>query len=145
MFWDSSALVPLLVAEACSRELVDLLGRDAWATIWWSSEVECRSALQRRWREQVLAGPDLHRALTRLEALVEDIDQIAPAPAVKVRAARLLTAHPLPAADALQLAAALVWCDDTPSGESFVCLDDRLAEAAVREGFRVLPATIASA
>jgi hypothetical protein len=139
MFWDSSALVPVLVAEARSRQLVELLGRDAWAAIWWSSEVECRSALQRRWRDQVLSGADLHRALTRLESLVEDMDQVAPASAVKERAARLLTAHPLRAADALQLAAALVRCDDAPTGESFVCLDDRLADAAAREGFQVLP------
>jgi hypothetical protein len=47
--------------------------------------------------------------------------------------------HALRAADALQLAAALDWCDGNTRGESFVCLDDRLRGAAVLEGFRVLP------
>jgi hypothetical protein len=47
--------------------------------------------------------------------------------------------HPLRAADAFQLAAALLWCEEDPSRETFVCLDDRLLEAARREGFRILP------
>lgn len=50
------------------------------------------------------------------------------------------SAPPTPsAADALQLAAALDWCDGNTCGESFVCLDDRLRGAAALEGFRVLP------
>jgi hypothetical protein len=51
-----------------------------------------------------------------------------------------LRAHPLRAADALQLAAALMWCDEAPTGETLVCLDDRLRDAARREGFAILPA-----
>jgi hypothetical protein len=139
MFWDSSALVPILVAETRSRELSELLGRDRTAVVWWSSAVECRSALYRRWREQALSEPELNRAIVRLEGLAEDIDQIAPTVRLKERAGRALSIHPLRAADALQLAAAFVWCDDSPGGESFVCLDDRLREAAKREGFEVLP------
>jgi hypothetical protein len=34
---------------------------------------------------------------------------------------------------------ALEWCGGNTSGESFVCLDDRLRGAAALEGFRVLP------
>jgi hypothetical protein len=45
----------------------------------------------------------------------------------------------LRAADALQLAAALIVCDERPESLSFVCLDDRLREAARKEGFPVLP------
>ncbi len=47
--------------------------------------------------------------------------------------------HPLSAADALQLAAGLLWADGRPAHHDFVCLDQRLREAAQREGFRVLP------
>lgn len=64
-------------------------------------------------------------------------------PSVRDRAERLLAVHPLRAADALQLSAGLVSCDDKPQGESFVCLNPRLREAAVREGFIVLPAKMA--
>jgi hypothetical protein len=45
----------------------------------------------------------------------------------------------LRAADALQLAAALVWCQGDPLQHGFVCLDQRLREAARREGFTALP------
>jgi hypothetical protein len=48
-------------------------------------------------------------------------------------------AHPLRAADALQLGAALVWCEEQSHGEVFVCLDARLREAARREGFSLAP------
>jgi hypothetical protein len=53
-------------------------------------------------------------------------------------AGRALAVHPLRAADALQLAAALVWSDGA-IGESFVCLDAALRDAARREGFDVRP------
>ncbi|TCJ16468.1 hypothetical protein E0L93_10140 [Rubrobacter taiwanensis] len=49
-------------------------------------------------------------------------------------AERLLAVHPLCAADALQLAAALRWCENNPAGREFVCLDDRLREAATKGG-----------
>ncbi len=54
---------------------------------------------------------------------------------VNGRAERLLAVHPLRAADALQLAAALVVCEERPVGQRFVCLDANLASAARREGF----------
>jgi uncharacterized protein len=51
----------------------------------------------------------------------------------------VLATHALRAAEALQVAAALTWCDESPRGERFVCLDERLKQAARREGFDVLP------
>jgi hypothetical protein len=50
-----------------------------------------------------------------------------------------LRVHALRAGDSLQLAAALVACEGRPGGLQFVSLDDRLNEAALREGFRVVP------
>jgi predicted nucleic acid-binding protein len=88
----------------------------------------------------VITTAALAQALARLDRLAEDLDVVAPTARVRLRAGRALAAHPLRAADALQLAAALVWADDSPAGEAFVCLDDRLREAASREGFEVLPA-----
>jgi len=51
---------------------------------------------------------------------------------------RLLRIHPLRAADALQLAAALTAAEN-PGALAFVSLDDRLSDAARREGFSILP------
>ena len=82
----------------------------------------------------------VEQAMRRLEELVDDADVIVPTLPLRDRAGRVLAAHPLRAADALQLAAALQWCDDVPSADSFVCLDDRLRDAARHEGFSILPA-----
>lgn len=81
----------------------------------------------------------LDSALQRLDQLLDHSDTVAASEEVRRRAGRLLAVHPLRAPDALQLAAALVSCEDEPTGESFVCLDDRLRNAALREGFRLLP------
>ena len=78
--------------------------------------------------------------MRRLGELIEDADVVDPTLRLRERAGRVLRAHPLRAVDALQLAAALVWCDDAPSEETFVCLDDRLRDAARREGFMIQPA-----
>ncbi len=59
-------------------------------------------------------------------------------PAVRRTAERLLRAHPLHAADGLQLAAALIAADHNPGSLEILCLDARLARAAEREGFVVL-------
>ena len=139
MFWDSSALVPLLFAEQRSDALTKLLAADAEPVIWWGTPLECQSALQRRHRERPLLKGDLTAASERLRLIVQHADSIAPTDDVRRRAARLLAFHPLRAADALQLAAALVWCEEQPHGEGFVSLDGRLRDAAAREGFAVHP------
>jgi uncharacterized protein len=140
MFWDSSAIVPSLVPEGSSSRTVALLRSERELTLWWASPVECQSALYRRHREERLPLVRLQEALRHLTIFLEDADFISPATRVRDRAGRLLAAHPLRAGDALQLAAALAWCEEEPQGSRFVCLDDRLREAAQREGFTVLPA-----
>ncbi len=139
MFWDSSAVVPLLLPDVRSAPLAALLRSDTEPALWWASPVECQSALYRRSREGGLPSAALAQALERLKALVADVDVVAPTLPLRERAGRLLAGHPLRAADALQLAGALVWCDESPQGDAFVCLDERLSGAARREGFTVLP------
>ena len=45
----------------------------------------------------------------------------------------------LGAPDSFQPAAALVWYKEQPRGRLYVCCDARLAEAATKAGFDVLP------
>jgi len=139
MFWDSSALIPIVLPEPRSAALTEAMAADREVTLWWGTPVECLSATYRRHRESPLPAPLLTAALNRLRALVEDADTVAPSDDVRRRAGRLVATHPLRAADALQLAAALIWCEEQPAGEAFVCLDDRLREAARREGFALVP------
>ncbi len=91
----------------------------------------------RRTREKTVE--QVHAAAARVESSWETARVVSVPDAVKARAKRLLNVHPLRAADSLQLAAALIAADDQPSSRSFVCLDQRLADAAKREGFTVLP------
>ena len=78
---------------------------------------------------RALAGP-FSRALKRWT----EVDSLPP---VRERADRILAIHPLRAADALQLAAALVLTDERPRAFSFVTTDKRLGDAASAEGFEV--------
>lgn len=139
MFWDSSALVPWLLPETWSSQITGWLRGDDQVILWWASPVEVHSALFRRHRRHDLPLPVLTTALGRLDTLGSNAHFITPTDRVRDRARRLLSAHPLSAADALQLAAALVWCDEAPHGERFVSLDERLRAAARREGFSLLP------
>ena len=139
MFWDSSALVPILVPEARSSRLTALFASDVEMTVWWLSSIECRSALYRRHREKPIAPATLRASLRRLDAIMEDADSIVPTDSVRDIAHNLLSRHALLAADALQLAAALTWCESHPAKERFVCLDGTLRDAAVAQGFVVLP------
>ena len=132
-------MVPVLVTETQSEPMASLLRTDPGFVLWWASSVECQSAVYRRHRDGELPLRVLDKTLVRLKALVDNADIVAPTLRVGERAGRLVAAHPLRAGDALQLAAALVWCNDAPQGDAFVCLDGRLREAARREGFTVLP------
>ncbi len=64
---------------------------------------------------------------------------ILPSEPIRSRADRLMGIHPLRAADAFQLAALLAASEERPPDLPFVTLDDRLADAARKEGFPVLP------
>ena len=139
-YWDSSALVPLLVAEQRSSTLVAELERDSTVIAWWGSTVECVSALARLEREGSVEPPATRIALERLDALEMSWAEVQPSDGVRSLAIRLLRMHALRAGDALQLAAALVAAEGHPGSLTFVTLDDRLALAAEREGLAVVAA-----
>lgn len=66
-------------------------------------------------------------------------NEIQPTGVLREAAKRMLRLHALRAVDALQLAAALTAAEQHPDALDMVCLDQRLCEAARREGFRLLP------
>ncbi len=136
-FWDSSAIVPLLVTEASSVSMSHLLESDPMQLAWWGTAVECASALARLERDGLLEGPAAQEAFRRLDVLRASWHEIQPTEPVKRIARRLLRTHGLRAAAALQVAAALVASDDDPGSLEVVSLDERLVAAAVREGLRL--------
>ena len=139
-FWDTSALLPLFVAEKESRRARSWLRRDPVVLVWTLSRVELLSALARRERKEPSAARGLVRARAQVLAAWEEWSEIVALEPVRRQAERLVSVHPLRAADALQLGAALVATDLDPAGLGFATFDERLATAALKEGFAVLGA-----
>ncbi len=137
-YWDSSALVALLVDEPQSAERRATIRRDPVIVTWWGSRIECASALNRLERECRFEGDGLDRSMDQLGRLAASWLEIEPLEQVRKRAMRLLRLHPLRAADALQLAAALMAADEDPQRLDLVSSGERLSRAAHREGFTVL-------
>ena len=138
-FWDTSAIVPLLIREASSDAMVDLIHADSSIGVWWGTEIECLSALARREREGKMSRIDVVHAESGLRNILEGALEVIPSMEVRRHARRLLMTHPLRAADALQLAAALVLAGDEPHDLAMITLDQNLALCAQREGLQVLP------
>jgi predicted nucleic acid-binding protein len=134
-FWDSSAIVPLLVAEQHSSAMTELLDLDRVMVVWWGTPVECLSAFSRLERQGRLSPEEVDEGAGHLRALEDSWIEIQPTESLRSRAVRALGVHGLRAADSLQLAAALSWTPDPTEQTSFVCLDRELAGAARREGF----------
>jgi predicted nucleic acid-binding protein len=137
-FWDASAIVALLVGEPSRPTLLQLLEQDSVMLVWWGTPVECVSAIARREREALLSLDDATAAIARLRGLASAWQEVLATEPVRNTAQRLLRTHPLRSADSLQLAAAIVAAELEPASLEFVCLDDRLNEAAMREGFRIV-------
>jgi uncharacterized protein len=138
-FWDSSALVPLIVAQAASPQADAWLAEDAEITVWTLTSVELASAVMRLLREGGLNDAESNTAETRIDELMQSCHAIIDVDAVKAQSRRLLRLHALSAADAMQLGAAWEWAGGRSSGRVVHTLDGRLALAARREGFRVVP------
>ena len=107
--------------------------------VWWGTPLEARSAFARLWREEHLTPEERARAVARLAQLRAAWNEILPTEKVRSLAEEMPDAHGLRAADAAQLAAALVWCRERPKQRVMVCFDERLRTAAAAFGFSVRP------
>ena len=136
-FWDSSALVPLLVTEASSDLRRKQYDADPWAVVWFGTLAEIESSLVRRPRDGQLPADVEHAARKRLHEMTKQWTEVTPTTEVRARAIRLLRVHPLRAAAAFQLAAALIFCREQPQHLPFLTADQRLRDAANLEGFPV--------
>jgi predicted nucleic acid-binding protein len=134
-YWDSSAILPLLVEEDGTEERREHLRQDPQIMTWWGTIVECVSALSRLLGERAMSDDTYEQVFGDLKHLSTGWVEIQPTMKVRQRAVRLLRVHSLRAADALQLAAALVGSGESPHTLPFVCGDPRLNDAARREGF----------
>lgn len=138
-YWDTSALVPLFIEQPHSPAATEILEDDPETVLWWATRVEYESALQRSRREAILDDESVATARESFSLLRESAVEVQPSEELRAKAIDLLAEHPLRAADALQLASALMWTGEDPSGSGFVSFDDRLRAAAEDEGFALFP------
>ena len=136
-FWDSSAVVPLLIEQPSSPRAAIWATGDDTMVLWTLTPVEVVSALRRLVREGAMGEDVSHQAETRMNQLIDNSHIVIDVEPVKEFARRLLRLHALRAFDALQLGAALHWAEGHPRGRTLHTLDGRLALAARREGFLV--------
>ena len=135
-FWDSSAIVPLLVHEEGTDAAIARIREDPEVAVWWGTAVECASAIARLERDGAHADR-VAEAFGRLDDLAQAWIEVEPHDEIRLLARRLLRVHPLRAADALQLAAAHLASERRPQSLELVTLDERVRVAARKEGFIV--------
>lgn len=137
-FWDSSALLPLILPETQSSQALKLVKSDPDLLVWTLTTVECCSAIYRKHREGKIKVQEVAQYLKSLRKLEKSWNEIIEVNLVKARAERILGSHRLRAADSMQLAAALIACEERTHEIEFVTFDHLLAEAAMKEGFQVI-------
>jgi predicted nucleic acid-binding protein len=137
-FWDTSALIPLFVAEHSTAQVERQLREDPEVVVWTLTRVELFSAFARRRRAEPSAARRLAAARREVLGAWERWSEVTAVDVVRQHAERIVETHPLRAADALQVGAALVAAEGFPATLEFVTLDRKLAVAAEREGFHVI-------
>lgn len=136
-FWDSSSIVPLCVQET-STARARLLARRYLIIAWWATPIEVRGAFGRSLRRGEISSNGQVQALVLLEDLRRKWREIQPDIQIRQRAEELVDRFPLTAADALQVAAAWIWCGGHPHTKVFISGDRRLLEIVSQLGFTVL-------
>jgi hypothetical protein len=106
-------------------------------TIWWGTTVEVHSALNRLVQEGKLTTKSHTSALNIWQGLEAGARVVNPVDRVREIARGLPGGYGLRAMDSLQLAAALVWCQEKPHNRPFITADIDLSNAATQAGFSV--------
>lgn len=138
LYWDTSALFAFLITEKQSIKLRTLIEKQENSAAYTSiiTPLEFESAVQRRLSDQTLSLREADRARLfgvdfRKKVFLVPLDQNALDTAL-----HLQKIYGLGPGDAIQLASARLGTDN-PSRVTFLCLDEKLAQAAKHEGFQV--------
>jgi len=133
-FWDTSAVVPLCVQQSMTPNAIALYKLHS-VVVWWTTPVEIASALARLVRMKQINPADCAKARKLANVLSDSWSVIQPSDRLRTKALQLVDRYDLRAADSLQLAAALEWCEGAPQGRGFLTADERLRQAALLSGF----------
>jgi predicted nucleic acid-binding protein len=106
--------------------------------VWWATPIEMCSTFERLLRTSELTVAEHTAARRRLEELRQVWREVQPSEPLRSQAETLLDRFPLKAADALQLAAALLWSSGAPQHCVLLSGDVQLLEAARHLGFQTV-------
>ena len=134
-FWDTSAIIPLLVNERYSDIVDPIFSKDSAMIVWWGTSIECISAVSRLERENKITPKEHSQIIAQLNELRTSWREIQATPLIKQYAERILQVHPLRAQDAQQLAACLIANQDMII--EFLTFDQRLEIAGRKEGLKM--------
>ena len=134
----------MIFRESTSESVANLVRGDGDIAVWWGTWAECAVAISRQKREERFDDETEEAARARVDRLAEDWYEVEPTEGLRLLAMIVSRDHHLKAADCLQLASALRWCEGDTTDAGFVCLDDRLRKAARDEGFFLLPESLAN-
>lgn len=126
--------MPLCVSQPKTTGARLLYGRYG-IVAWWATRVEVMSGLTRLDRMGQISHDQFLIGKRIAMEIAESWISVGPTESIAGAACSMLELYPLRAADALQLASALAWCEGKPKGNVFLTFDQRLREAAGLAGF----------
>jgi predicted nucleic acid-binding protein len=137
-YWDTSALVKLLVREADTDRAIRLVTTNVAhksLAIW---RVEAESALARKLRSREMTGEEAGAARVEIRRLFHHIESVPLSDSCVNLASVYPGKYGLRSLDSLHLAAAVVCAGEEEGDFSFIVADSRLVSAARREGLVVV-------
>lgn len=137
-YWDSSALIPLFIAERGSAHVREIHAQDPAIITWWGTPIECVSGFARLERGGTLTTSQLRDAIMRMRRAQIAWTEVEASKELREHAMRMLRVHALRAGDAMQIGAATVAAQFQANLVEFVTLDRNQTTAAEKEGFRVI-------
>lgn len=143
LYFDASALVKRYVREAESAHVRRLFTSTVPATSRYSA-VEIASAINRRAREGAIEAASRTRAIAAMNRELDAVLLVELTSTIVDRSHALLKRHDLRAGDAVQLASCLHLQERIDRDVTMVTFDDRLSDAARREGLTLAPTSSSS-
>jgi predicted nucleic acid-binding protein len=137
-FWDTSALVPLMFADAHTPRARVILSDDNEIVASFITPVEISSSIWRKRHANLLDAEAHRRADAQFAALTLDWITLGHVREVVDASLSVVSRHSLRTGDAIQLGAAVVARRFLGSRLRFVTFDSRLGDAARAEGFVVV-------
>ncbi len=138
-YMDTSAMVKLYLSEPGSEASLRLWRESQGITVSAVGYAELVAAFHRKRREGIVSREGLTRAIRSFKSDWDSVQVVPVSPQLNRRIDRLVADHPLRGFDTIHLASALTVRDAVGEELLFVSADQRLLEAAQKEGLNVYP------